>query len=156
MDTTLSYCGITPAAIVKIEATLKRLLKDTGLGCAMAIDHSGYVIARKGEVEHVRPDDLAAIAAGSFASYEMMLRTREMTIVFHTKGIDNLHFARVNSNVVLVALYNDSTDIGIIRPKIKTAVQQIKEALGKEDTVSARLGSLSFITSKLDEMFKEK
>ncbi|MCX7044826.1 MAG: hypothetical protein NTX50_04960 [Candidatus Sumerlaeota bacterium] len=150
-----SYCGITPAAVLKTEAAFAELARETGIACALAIDHSGYIIARHGDIEHVRCEELASIAAATFAAYEMIIHTSEMTLDFHIREIENLHFVRVNASVFVLALYDGHCDAAKVREKAKEAALKIRQAIGKEDTVLGRFGSVQFISTKLDEMFKK-
>ena len=149
-----SYCGVTPAAVTKTEAAFDELISQTGIACVLAIDHSGFIIARCGSIEHVRCEELASIAAATFASYELIIRMTEMTLNFHIREVENLHFIRINSTVFMLALFNGHCDAGAVKEKAMEAALKVRQAIGREDTVLTRFGSVQFISNKLDEMFK--
>jgi len=155
VSATLAQCGVSQAAVDKIDGALKALVEGAALNSALVIDHSGYIVARRGQIEHVRPEELASIAAGVFASFEMIIRARELTMDFHTKGVDNIHFVRLNTQMLLLSLFGQSCDVATVRTKARATAKSISKVLGQTQTVQVKLGSVHFITSKLDEMFKD-
>ena len=156
MDSSTTFLGVSPGAVRRTDEALEHVVALEGVSCAMAIDHGGFIVASQGEVEHVTPEELASIAAASFASYELIVHTHEVSLDFHTRGIGDLHLVRVNSNLFILTVYNaDHCDPAEALERSRYAAEISRDAVGHDETVLARLGSVNFISDKLDDLFKD-
>lgn len=154
MTSPLPFYDLTKTAIDDIEEILDDLIDETRVSCALVIDQSGYVLANRGLIEQMPVEELAAVVAGCFASLSTITQSREMTFDFHTRGFDNMYLGRVNSRSVLLALYNRDCDTKKLREKGREASKLIRSTVTREETFTPELGSLNFISAKLDELFK--
>jgi len=148
------FYSLTEENVEEIETVLDELIETAPIGCALVIDQTGYIMARRGASDNAPLEELAAIAAGCFTAFTMISTSNEMDVNFRAKGVDNIYFFRVNPQTILLALHNNGAGGETIRTKGLVSAGRLRNVLRKAGAESVELGATRFITEKLDEMFK--
>ena len=149
------FCGIPAGAVDRMNEQLERLVESGLADCAMVVDHSGYLIARRGTVEYLPLEDLATITAGSFASFTLTMKISEMSADFFSRSVCSQYCLNINSQLFLLALHPHGPTPDRLRAEARTAAEAIRNDLGQDEPLGLRLESVQFITDKLDELFKD-
>ncbi len=152
---TFPVCNLSAATIDTIRNALEVMLAESKAHGAMVVDQSGYVIARRGTTRLMDPDELATFATGAFTSFSMALKIDEMTVEFPKKQSDLIHFVQINPTTILMVFISRTALLESVRPRCQTLVKKLKTAMQAKQAVGEAMESLDFISSKLDEMFKD-
>lgn len=153
------FYSLSEETISTIVQQMQRLLENTNARCALLVDKSGYIIASEGSFSYLPAEDMGAIAAGSVAALGTLVNianSNEMTIDFHSKGIDAIYFVLLNNRVFLSILYDSSITKKKIRDASKVFVRIVQPLLDQDATQPVKLQSVEFIEEKLSELFKEE
>jgi predicted regulator of Ras-like GTPase activity (Roadblock/LC7/MglB family) len=154
-----NFYSLSEETVNMITEEMQKLLESTNARCALLIDKSGYIIASEGSFSYLPAEDMGAIAAGSLGALSALVNianSNEMTIEFHSKGIDTIYFALLNNRIFLNILYDSSTTKKKIRDASKIFVKTVQPLLDKDATQTIKLQSVEFIEEKLSELFKEE
>ncbi len=152
------FYSLSEEAINTIIREMQKLLENTNARCALLVDKSGYIIASEGSFSYLPAEDIGAIAAGSVAALGTLVNiasSNEMTIDFHSKGIDTIYFILLNTRIFLNILYDSAITKKKIRDASKAFVKTVQPLLDKDATQPVKLQSVEFIEEKLSELFKE-
>ncbi len=153
------FYSLSEETINKIFQEMQKLLENTNARCALLVDKSGYIIASEGNFSYLPAEDMGAIAAGSVAALGTLVNianSSEMTIDFHSKGIDTIYFVLLNNRIFLNILYDSSITKKKIRDASKAFVKAVQPLLDRDGTQPVKLQSVEFIEEKLSELFKEE
>ena len=125
----MEFLGQEP--IEKIEDILSGHLIDSGVNTAAVIDLAGHIIANCNSDEyHVDIYPLAALAAGNYSAVDEMARLvgeDEFSLLFHKGKDQNLHFCKINHDLLLMTTFDSDLQLGALRLKIGESVRKIRE-----------------------------
>lgn len=126
--------------IERISVVLKELLSLSGARCALLIDKEGHMVTREGSAGGFDTDSLSALVAGSFAATKemaKMLGEEEFSVMFHQGQRDNIQLTLIEDRTILTVIFDDSTQLGMIRLYTQEANKKLREVLeaarGNED-----------------------
>ncbi len=108
---------------------LAELISMSNAKAALLIDKEGHMVAREGTVRSFDTDSLSALVAGSFAATrEMahMLGEDEFSVMFHQGQKDNIQLTLVDDRTILTIIFDDQTQLGMIRLYTQEAVKQLQ------------------------------
>ena len=117
--------------IEKTESVLEHGLIAHGVKIALVVDLSGHIIAhgcRKDD--HGDVYSLAALAAGNFGAVEAMAKIvgeDEFSLLFHKGKDENLHFSKVDDDMLLITTFGNDVSLGFLRLKIAEAIERIRK-----------------------------
>jgi predicted regulator of Ras-like GTPase activity (Roadblock/LC7/MglB family) len=99
----------------------------------LLIDMAGNIIATldNGQCRH-DIYSLAALAAGNFGAVSAMakmLGEEEFSLLFHKGSRENIHFSKVNSDFLLIAIFDNTTSLGFLRLKVAEATEKLARIL---------------------------
>jgi hypothetical protein len=78
-----------------------------------------------------------------------------LTVNFHTPNLDNIHFQEINKRMILAVIYRFyEVSEEVIREQSTTFVAETQPMLSGDETDVVSLGSIKFISKKLDELFE--
>ena len=116
-----------------IKGVLQKELLPLGLQTAMLIDQAGNILINiengDGELDL---HSLAALAAGNFGAVSMiaeMIGEQEFSLLFNKGVKENLSFSKFLEDLLLVAVFDHDTTLGMLRLKIDGATQKLKAIL---------------------------
>ncbi len=116
--------------IEKTEAILDEDLVDSGVIIALMVDMAGHIVAncRSNNCNH-DVYSLAALAAGNFGAVNAMAKIvgeDEFSLLFHKGQDENLHFSKINEELLLITTFGNEVSLGFLRLKIAEAIEKIR------------------------------
>ena len=123
--------------VEKIDKLLAEFLRLSGAKCALLIDKEGHLVTRRGEAVGTSMEAIAALVAGSFAATKEMARLlgeSEFTIMFHQGARDSIQLQLVGNRTLLAVLFDERTNMGLVRFYAQEASQHIAVVLGEIET----------------------
>lgn len=121
----------------KIDGILINFLGESGATEALLIDRSGQPLAMSGTFRSLDPISISALAAGAFASTGAMARLLgepEFTVLFHQGVKANIHVSTVDDHTILMAIFGESTTVGMVRLFVREAIRAIEAVLTEART----------------------
>jgi predicted regulator of Ras-like GTPase activity (Roadblock/LC7/MglB family) len=123
--------------IEQIGKVLRELLNLSKAKCAIMIDKEGHMVAREGAVKTFDMDSLAALVAGSFAATKAMaklLGEDEFSVMFHQGQRDNIQLTLVGDRTILTVIFDDQTQLGMIRLYTQESVKELNRVFAQRKT----------------------
>ena len=135
-----------------ITSVLKELLKNSNSQSVLLIDKTGQMIGSVG----LEPDfdlmSFASLCAADFEANSQLARLigeTDFSTLYHQGADESMYLARIASNIILVVLFNKRTTLGLVRLRVKKAVEGL-------DTILSRLfDKLEYENEDLKEFDKE-
>ena len=135
-----------------ITSVLKELLKNSNSQSVLLIDKTGQMIASVG----LEPDfdlmSFASLCAADFEANSQLARLigeTDFSTLYHQGADESMYLARIASNIILVVLFNKRTTLGLVRLRVKKAVEGL-------DTILSRLfDKLEYENEDLKEFDEE-
>lgn len=135
-----------------IESVLKELLSNSNSQSVLLIDKTGQMIASVG----IEPDfDLMSFASLCAADFEAnsqlakLIGEKDFSTLYHQGSDESMYLAKVASHIILVVLFNKKTTLGLVRLRVKKAVESL-------NTIMSRLfDKLQYENEELKEFDEE-
>jgi len=115
-----------------INSVLKELLKNSNSQSILLIDKTGQMIASVG----IEPDfDLMSFASLCAADFEansqlaQLIGEKDFSTLYHQGSDESMYLAKVASHIILVVLFNKRTTLGLVRLRVKKAVEGLNTVL---------------------------
>ena len=114
----------------KIQDCLKRVLVKSGAHTILLIDRSGQLISDCGDQA---PEDSVALAAlvaanfGATAAIAKMLGERDFSLLFHKGKEENIHFASLGEDLLLVTVFDNNASLGLVRLHTEQAIRDLTQ-----------------------------
>lgn len=115
---------------VLIKDILKGLKTNTRAEIAFITDSEGHCIASTGEMEDSHLNSISSLIAGSMAAVNgigQMLRVEKFTTILTESADKNLHISLINDRTMLIVIFDNSSNLGIIRFRVKSAIQELEK-----------------------------
>ena len=141
--------NITPEEDKELRKLLTGLAKESKSKIVILIDKSGQLISRS-ESPAFSSDDItfASLTAGNVAASEALsklLGDKDLNHMFTETEEEGIYMILLDGKYILVVIFDkDSSNLGIIRvkikrfyPKVKELIERIEERTEKETTVSS-------------------
>ena len=116
----------------QIQVVCDRLARDANAKAVLVIDKNGQPIAQSGETDHLDVTSLSSLTAGNVAAtggIAKLLAEREFQGQFHEGEKTNIHIAIVAQRVILVVLFDERSNIGLVRLRVKKASVELTRIL---------------------------
>jgi predicted regulator of Ras-like GTPase activity (Roadblock/LC7/MglB family) len=110
-----------------ITAILQRFLYDSNARCALLVDRTGQLVATVGEQPTFDPTAFATLTAADFSANDQLARLigeSDFSTLFHQGEKESMYLADVARRVILVVLFDNRTTLGLVRLKMKQAVDE--------------------------------
>ncbi len=111
-----------------INEILENFLDDAGVTCAILCDMGGEILTTKGDVSTLDFTNIAAMAAGSYATTKgiaNLLGQSEFSLLFHQGTKNNILISSVENFAIFIILFDANTILGVVKQKS----QEMKETL---------------------------
>jgi predicted regulator of Ras-like GTPase activity (Roadblock/LC7/MglB family) len=115
-----------------ITSVLKELLQNSNSQSVLLIDKTGQMIASVG----IEPDfDLMSFASLCAADFEAnsqlakLIGEKDFSTLYHQGSDESMYLAKVASHIILVVLFNKRTTLGLVRLRVKKAVEGLNTIL---------------------------
>src|ERR671921_924179 len=111
-----------------ITQTLQRFLYDSNARCALLVDRAGQLVATVGEQPNFDPTAFATLTAADFSANDQLARLigeTDFSTLFHQGEKESMYLADIARRLILVVLFDNRTPIGLVRLRMKQAVQEM-------------------------------
>lgn len=115
-----------------INSVLKELLKNSNSQSVLLIDKTGQMIASVG----IEPDfDLMSFASLCAADFEAnsqlakLIGEKDFSTLYHQGSDESMYLSKVATHIILVVLFNKRTTLGLVRLRVKKAVEGLNTIL---------------------------
>jgi predicted regulator of Ras-like GTPase activity (Roadblock/LC7/MglB family) len=154
--------SLTEQDAAAIGQVLQRLMFDSNARCCVVVDRSGQLITTAGERPTFDVTSFATLAAADFAANDQLARLigeRDFNTLFHQGERESMLLADVAHRVILVVLFDNRTTLGMVRLKLKGAVDDLSrviEDMFTRATVPLQAGGSLFsdVDDEIDQLFK--
>ncbi len=111
-----------------ITTTLQKFLYDSNARCALLVDRSGQLVATVGEQPNFDPTAFATLTAADFSANDQLAKLigeTDFNSLFHQGEKESMYLADIARRVILVALFDNRTTLGLVRLKMKESVHDL-------------------------------
>ena len=112
----------------RIQQLLAQFLADSGARTALIVDRTGQLVATVGEPPAFDPTAFATLTAADFSANDQlarMLGEPEFGALFHQGERESMYLADIARRVILVVLFDTRTTLGLVKLRVKAAVQEL-------------------------------
>jgi predicted regulator of Ras-like GTPase activity (Roadblock/LC7/MglB family) len=155
---TWSFTEDDSAAITQ---SLQRFLADTNSRSALLVDRAGQLVATVGEQPQFDPTTFATLTAADFSANDQLAKLvgeSDFNTLFHQGEKESIYLADVARRVILVVLFDSRTTLGLVRLRMKQAVQELTVVFDAifsrgRDGAPAHPNVLHGAEAEIDELF---
>jgi len=111
-----------------ITQTLHRFLYESNARCALLVDRTGQLVTTVGEQLTFDPTAFATLTAADFSANDQLARLigeQDFNTLFHQGEKESMYLADVARRLILVVLFDNRTTLGLVRLKMKAAVDEL-------------------------------
>ena len=126
MDTVISESIVT-----KVELSLQNFVDESGATFALVTDMGGNPLFSAGE-QNFDVDTLAALSAANYATTNeiaSLINEDNFSLLFHRGTKENVHFATITKDVLMIVLFKPFLSLGLLRLKIDNLQKEISVLL---------------------------
>jgi predicted regulator of Ras-like GTPase activity (Roadblock/LC7/MglB family) len=143
-----------------ITQALQKFLGETNARCALLVDRSGQLVATVGEQPNFDPTAFATLTAADFSANDQLAQLigeSDFRSLFHQGERESMYLADVARRVILVALFDNRTTLGLVRLKIKDTVSELTklfhEVFQRGRGAARQPGLLAGADDEIDRLF---
>lgn len=145
-----------------ITRTLNDFLAESNSRCALLVDRAGQLVATVGEQPRFDATTFATLTAADFSANDQLARLigeRDFTTLFHQGEKESMYLADVARRVILVVLFDNRTTLGLVRLKLKQAVEELTRLFERvfereQREAAARPNLLAGAEDEIDRLFQ--
>ena len=145
-----------------ITQTLQRFLYDSNARCALLVDRTGQLVATVGEQPNFDPTAFATLTAADFSANDQLARLigeSDFNTLFHQGERESMYLADVARRVILVVLFDNRTTLGLVRLKMKQAVDELTKLFERvfdreRQEAATRPNILAGADDEIDRLFQ--
>ncbi len=118
--------------VERLNKILSHLITESASSYVLLINKDGNLIAQVGFNPRFDVTSLAALAAGTFASTKAiaaLIGESEFSMMFHQGEKENIHISLVDEDVIMVLIFDDRTNLGLVKMVAGQAKVKLGEAL---------------------------
>lgn len=116
----------------KVEEVLRRFLDESGATYALLTDMGGNLLFKIGE-ENFDGDTLAVLSAANYAATKeiaTLINEDNFSLLFHRGNNENIHFAKITPDILMIVLFKPFLSLGLLRLKIENIQKEITSLIG--------------------------
>ena len=117
-----------------ISSVIKELLKNSNSQSVLLIDKTGQMIASVGIEPEFDLMSFASLCAADFeanAQLAKLIGEKDFSTLYHQGSDESMYLARVAQHIILVVLFNKRTTLGLVRLRVKKAVEGLNTILSR-------------------------
>jgi predicted regulator of Ras-like GTPase activity (Roadblock/LC7/MglB family) len=146
-----------------ITQALQRFLYESNARCALLVDRTGQLVTTVGEPPTFDPTAFATLTAADFSANDQLAQLigeRDFNTLFHQGERESMYLADVARRVILVVLFDNRTTLGLVRLKMKLAVDDLTRLFeqvflrGTADGSPATPNLLAGAEDEIDRLFQ--
>ena len=118
----------------EITQALQRFLHETNARCALLVDRTGQLVATVGDQPNFDSTAFATLTAADFSANDQLAKLigeTDFSTLFHQGERESMYLADVARRVILVVLFDNRTTLGLVRLKMKSAVDELTAFFGR-------------------------
>lgn len=146
----------------KLQSVLRRILLQSHSKVVFLVDKNGQLLCSVGEEGEYDTTALGSLAAGNIAASGGLARLigeKEFSILFHQGEKDNMHISLIENRVILVAIFDARTPVGLVRLRVRKSNRDVVRVLEEISSVQEMLTDEDMIFEELtdddiDRLFK--
>lgn len=111
-----------------INNVLDDLRKSSKSGNVMLIDRTGQLISQCGQNVEFDLTSFASLCAADFeANYQLakLIGEKDFSTLYHQGARESMFLGKIARGVVLVVLFDKTTTLGLVRLRVKRAVEEL-------------------------------
>jgi predicted regulator of Ras-like GTPase activity (Roadblock/LC7/MglB family) len=111
-----------------INSVLSDLLKSSNSRSTLLIDRTGQLITNTGAAPDFDVTAFASLCAADFEANSQLARLigeKDFSTLYHQGVEDSMYMSRIARDVILVVLFDKSTTLGLVRLRVKRAVDEL-------------------------------
>ena len=111
-----------------ITGLMSGLLRETSVRSLILVDRSGQIVTNVGEAPQFDTQAFASLTAADFSANDQlakMIGEHEFSSLFHQGEKESMYLADVARRVILVALFDNQTTLGLVRLKVRATVEEL-------------------------------
>lgn len=115
-----------------IARVLQQFLQESGARCALIVDRSGQLVTLAGERPAFDATAFATLTAADFSANDQLARLigeTDFNTLFHQGERESMLLADIARRVILVALFDSRTTLGLVRLRMRTTVEDLTRLL---------------------------
>ena len=115
-----------------INSVLKELIDNSNSQSVLLIDKTGQLIASVGMEPEFDLMSFASLCAADFeanAQLAKLIGEKDFSTLYHQGSDESMYLARVAQSIILVVLFNKRTTLGLVRLRVKKAVESLNSIL---------------------------
>lgn len=156
-----SSWSFTEEDFAAITGSLDRFLAASSARCALLVDRAGQLVATAGEPPTFDPTAFATLTAADFSANDQLAQLvgeRDFSTLVHQGEKESMVLADVARRVILVALFDQRTTLGLVRLKLKDSVVDLTSLFEQIFSRSAASGTvrpsiLAGADDEIDQLF---
>jgi predicted regulator of Ras-like GTPase activity (Roadblock/LC7/MglB family) len=116
----------------KVEEVLRRFIDESGATYALLTDMGGNLLFKIGE-ENFDGDTLAVLSAANYAATKeiaTLINEDNFSLLFHRGNNENIHFAKITPDILMIVLFKPYLSLGLLRLKIENIQKEITSLIG--------------------------
>ncbi len=117
--------SLNKASLARVADFVEDFLVSSNARSVLLVDRAGQPVAECGEMRGFNVADFAALAVADFAASESIATylSAPFSSVFHQGANRSLYLAGVADELVLIVLFDQRVNAGMMRIKVKAAVE---------------------------------
>ncbi len=115
---------------VLIKGVLGELKRNTKAQTVFITDSEGHCIASTGDMDDSYLNSVSSLIAGSIAAVNgiaKMLDIDDFASVLAESGDKSIHVSLINERVMLVVVFDSSSNLGLVRFRVKSALGELQQ-----------------------------
>ncbi len=115
-----------------INNVLDDLLRSSRASNVVLIDRTGQLVSQCGPEVDFDLTSFASLCAADFeANYQLakLIGERDFSTLFHQGARESMYLAKIAKGVVLVVLFARGTTLGLVRLRVKRAVEELNDII---------------------------
>ncbi|MBX9927848.1 MAG: roadblock/LC7 domain-containing protein [Gemmatimonadaceae bacterium] len=143
-----------------ITTTLQKFLGECNARCALLVDRTGQLVATVGEQPTFDPTAFATLTAADFSANDQLAKLigeNDFSSLFHQGEKESMYLADIARRVILVALFDNRTTLGLVRLKMKDTVHELtrlfEEVFARGASAQQQPSILAGADDEIDKLF---
>ncbi len=122
-------------SVDKVDAILQTFIDESGATYVLLVDMAGNLLFKAGE-GNFDEVTLAALSAANYAAtmeIAALIKEDNFSLLFHRGDNENIHFAKISEDILMIVLFKPYLSLGLLRLKIENTQGKITDLIGSEE-----------------------
>jgi len=145
----------------RIDGILSEFLRESSARTALIVDRTGQLVATVGGAVTFDPTAFATLTAADFSANDQLAKLigeDDFSSLFHQGEKESMYLADIARRVILVALFDNRTTLGLVRLRIKDTVLELTklfhDVFTRAKSSANEPGLLAGADDEIDQLFR--